>query len=201
MRALLLTAAALLAACSGGTGPDGGTGGSGGSCTEQRSPPNLLQNASFECGSPEPDAWFARDGVLSFLSSGAKHGQRAVQLTVPATGATDVTLAYAPDVATSLGQATYCATAWMKGTVPDARLILRRVNGSAVDDFTFSSPIAANGDVWVRLPPTLVLDVPGAGAQRLLLLAQSRGASAGQTLAVDAVDVWVSSSGRCDETR
>jgi hypothetical protein len=193
----------VLCSCGGPGGSDGGTGGGGSgaaACTAVKSPPNLVANSSFECGSPEPDAWFARDGALALVSSGAKEGQRAVQLTVPASGATDVTLAYSPDVATGLGQSTYCATAWMKGTVPDARLILRRVKGSAIDDFTFSAPIATEPG-WVRLPPSLRLEAPGNGADRLLLLAQSRNGQAGQTLLVDDVDVWISTSGRCDETR
>ena len=208
-RFFVLAVATALGACGspggndGGSGGSGGSGGGGGSCTAVKSPPNLLQNASFECGSPEPDAWFARDGALTFVTTGAKQGQRSVQLTVPPSGATDVTLAYSPDVATNLGQAKYCATAWMKGTVPDARLILRRVTAGAVDDFTFSSPIAANQppDNWVRLPPSLILDAPGNGADRLLLLAQSRNGQPGQTLLVDDADVWVSASGRCDEVR
>lgn len=203
-------AAALLGACGSPGGPDGGGGGGAGGaggaggCTAAKSPPNLLRNASFECGATAPDDWFAREGELSLATTGAKHGQRAAQLTVPATGPTDVTLAYSPDVATDLGTRTYCATAWMKGTVPDARLILRRVGaGGAIDDFTFSSPIAANQPPgsWVRLPPSLILEAPGNGAQRLLLLAQSRNAKAGDVLLVDDADVWVSSSGRCDEAR
>jgi hypothetical protein len=199
-----------LAACAppggddgGSGGGAGGSGGSGGTCSDAKSPPNLLNNASFECGAVEPGDWFARDGMFSLVSTGAKHGQRAAQLTVPATGSIDLTLAHSADVATDLGNRIYCATAWMKGTVPDAKLILRRVTGSAIEDFTFSSPIAANQPPgsWVRLPPTLILEAPGAGGDRLLLLAQSRNGSPGRTLLIDDADVWVSSTGRCDEAR
>jgi hypothetical protein len=206
--AVFLLASAAGWGCSGTPGGDdggsgGGSGGSSGGCTEARTPPNLLRNASFECGAVEPNDWFARDGVFNLVSTGVKHGSRAVQLTVPPTGATDVTFTHSADVANNLGTNTYCATAWMKGTVPDARLILRRVAGSALTDFTFSSPIAANQPTgtWVRLPPSLILNAPGAGADRLLLLIQSRNARPGDALFIDDVDVWVSPSGRCDEAR
>lgn len=163
-----------------------------------KTPLNLLANGSFECGATSPDGFFAKDGELALAAGDAHQGSRSVKLTVPATGVTDVTLAANGNVATNLGNATYCGTAWVKGTVSDARLVLRRSISGAVEDFTFAGPVTGS---WARLPPSIVVKAPGANASSLLLLVQSRNGKPGDTLFVDDVDVWVSASGACDEVR
>jgi hypothetical protein len=200
VRGLQMACALALAACGGGSGGgDGGTGGGGaGGCVPAKTPPNLLANGSFECGAAGPEGFFAKDGELALATGDAHQGSRSVKLTVPATGATDVTLAASGNVATNLGNATYCGTAWVKGTVSDARLVLRRSTSGAVEDLTFTGPVTGT---WARLPPNLVVKAPGANGNALLLLVQSKNGKPGDTLFVDDVDVWVSASGACDEVR
>ncbi|MBX7100689.1 MAG: hypothetical protein K1X89_23450 [Myxococcaceae bacterium] len=194
MRATLLALAALLAACSGGGGASGG--GSGGDgCTPVKTPPDLVQNGSFDCGASTPDNWGARDGTLAFTTD-AHGGGKAALLTVPATG--QGTLLYKPDVATSLGSQTFCGTIWVKGTAPDVKLILRKVFNGSVEDRTFSSPVT---QTWTRVPPNLVLDAPGGNATKLLLLVQTVTAKSGDTLLVDDADVWASATGDCKDAR
>lgn len=193
--ALLLPALA----CGGaGGGGDAGAGGGGAGCAPAKTPPNLLANGSFECSATGPEGFFARDGELTLVAGEGRAGSRSARLTIPQAGPTDVTLAATGNVATNLGANTYCATAWVKGTVSDARLVLRRSSGGAVEDFTFSGPVTST---WQRLPPSLVVKASGANAPALLLLVQSRNGKPGEALFVDDVDVWVSGSGACDEVR
>ena len=199
MRALPALLCALWAcAGGGGSGAGGGSGtggGAAGDCTPVKTPRNLVQNAGFECGTGGPDAWAARDGTLAW-SSDAHSGAKAALLTVPSAG--QGTLLYRPDVAAALGTQTYCATVFVKGTAPDVKLILRKVFSGSVEDRTFSAPVT---QAYARVPPNLVLDVPGSAAQKLLLLVQTITAKAGDTLLVDDLDVCVSTSGDCKEAR
>lgn len=202
--AAMVVAVVLMAACGGGGGSSGGGsgssgGGGGASCTPAKTPPNLMANAGFECGADggtdRPDGWAARDGTMAWVGEG--RSGKALQLTVPASG--QGTLLYRYDVASGLGTRTYCATLWAKGTAPDVKLIMRRVNqGGSVTDFTFSDTV---GPAFARVPPNLVREVPGENADRLLMLVQTITAKAGDTVAIDDVDVWVSDDGLCKEAR
>ncbi len=191
----IATLGALLAACPGPSSLDGGSRQDGGpeACRPVTSPPQLVSNPSFECGTDTgATSWFARSGELSIVSD-AHTGARAVKMTVGSDGLQAV-LAYELDVDTELGSKTYCATVWAKG-MTKSDLVLRRFPGT---DARF---VGVPSATWKRIPPNLVLDATGDGAQRLLLFVTTLDAKPGDSLLIDDVDVWVSSSGRCDENR
>lgn len=196
----LLSLAALWLGCGAGGSPDGGGsgGGAGGDAGSNcgagaKTPRNLVPNPGFECGDL---GWAPQSGTLEAVSD-ARSGTKAVKLTASSTGAG--VFAYATPIVTNAPADHYCATAWVKGTVGNAKLsILTNKNGVGTDT-TFSSPVATT--TWIRLPPSTVLAVPNASGMSLyvrLLLSQG---SAGDTLLVDDVDVWESADGKCNEPR
>ncbi len=195
---ILLLCASLLA-CSGapggadsGTPPDGG--GSDAGCRPSKTPAELVENPSFECGSAtEATHWFAKFGTAEVVSD-AHTGSRAVKLTVP--DGVEASLVYELDVAKNLGTGTYCSTVWVKGTTKAMELVLRKVNPN--EDTSFAG---VPSDKWERVPPNIINSTEGKDAQRMLLLINTRYGKPGETLLIDDVDVWVSPSGKCDEPR
>lgn len=185
-----LPALALFAACGPSNGtPDGGGGGS--ACAPTKNPPNLLVNPGFDCAGKETE-WGAVYGDYALVSKG--RSGNAGQVTV--TNAIGGRFGPVNPVATASKATTYCATAWMKGTTPFAKLQLFTDTGGSVQQF--SSPIDA---AWIRLPPSLVLTATAAAGAKVSVLFVTDRQQVGDTLIVDDVDVWESASGKCDESR
>lgn len=190
MKRLVLFAAASATVWGCGPVPPGGGGGGGsGGQTD-----NLISNAGFEAAAL--DNWFARDGSAELIAD-AHTGRQAVRLTAPNTSSAIATLAYQKDVATDLGTNTYCGLVWVKGTC-DVLLYLSTVSAGFKKDYTQGAPV---GSGWGRVPEARVLSVPGAQADRLVLMVQTKNAVPGDTLDIDDVDVWLSPDGSCGETR
>jgi hypothetical protein len=187
-----------LAACSPtGGGQDAGTGGgSGGSCAgEAKTPPNLVPNSGFECGDL---GWSPQSGTLA-ADSDPHTGRQSAKLV--ATGATPAGkfAATLPVVASASGK-TYCATAYLKGSLADAQLSVLEDKGGTVIDHTFSMPVMGS-TTWLRTPPSINLDVAAAAGSKLYVRVLMRNPKASDTLFVDDVDLWESSDGKCKETR
>jgi hypothetical protein len=198
----LAVAVVLGAGCGGGGSNDGGD--DGGACLQAgKSPANLVQNYGFECGGAAPAEWTAIYGTLEFVTGEARSGQRAAKLTANAQGGR---FAYAPDLVTNGGATTYCVTAWVKGVAPYMRLrVLRDDGGGGFTSFDFNSPVPRT---WERVPPTITVKVPNENKPKLQLVFElqtnrtdGQNAMPGDTLLVDDVDAWASTSGNCDEAR
>jgi hypothetical protein len=176
-----------------GAGGGGGSGGGSACDGAAKNPPNLVPNAGFECGDM---GWAPQMGTLDVVTD-ARSGSKAVKLTASSSGAG--VFAYATPILSPAPGDNYCATAWVKGTVGNAKLSILTNNNGVQTDTTFSSPVATS--TWIRIPPSLVLEVPDAkGTKVYVRLLLSQGA-AGDTLLVDDVDVWESPDGGCKETR
>ena len=152
-----------------------------------------MPNPGFECGDT---GWAPQMGTLDIVTD-ARTGTKAARLTATSTGAG--VFAYATPILTNAPGDNYCATAWVKGTVSNAKLSILTNKSGVGTDSSFSSPVATT--TWIRMPPSLVLNVPGAmGSSLYVRLLLSQGTS-GDTLLVDDVDVWESADGKCKETR
>jgi hypothetical protein len=161
----------------------------GDACSSMSTPPNLLANGSFECGSGTE--WSAQYGTFAVVSGGHS-GAQAGQLTAAANGQGQ--LGYSTAVVSSTSGKSYCVHAWVKGTATGVRMeILPSMSGLAQ---AFSSPV--NGD-WVRAPPSTNLQLDAAPGDTLYLRFVIQNGQSGQTLLVDDVDFWESASGKCDE--
>lgn len=184
--ALLLLA---LAAC----GPPPTPTPDAGDCPEPSlTPPNLVKNAGFECGGAAPAEWQAQYGALDFVAD-AHGGARAAGVT--ATG-TLGQFAYATPVFTAPKGGTWCARAWMKGTVASAQVSVMVDTGGGGTDWTQNAPITAS---WLRLPTGTNLQVPASLNAKVYLRFVMNNPKAGDTLLVDDVDLWESSDGLCHE--
>jgi hypothetical protein len=192
MRRLIVALAVWTAVGCGSTGPmvaDAGVCGLGG-----KTPPNLLQNASFECDGA--DAWSAVYGSLEIVAGGRTG--RAAKVTVAQAGGR---LAYAKTFAPEPGRKTYCFSAWVSGTAPFMRMRVLRDFGGSVQEVAFSDQLSAE----FHRVPTLTVSADGAPKLALVFEVQTnrsdgQNATAGQTLWVDDADVWESSS-NCAEQR
>jgi hypothetical protein len=177
--------ALLLAACSGGGPmpmPDAG-------CGAALTPPNLLADGSFECGAGTE--WAAQYGDFVVVSGGHA-SDHAAQLTVGSDAQGQ--LGYESAVVASTSGKSYCVHACVKGTVTAVRIeVIPTMSGVAQ---AFSSPVTSD---WVRAPPSTNLKVDAAAGDSLYLRFRVQNGQAGQTLLVDDVDFWESTSGRCDE--
>ncbi len=185
--ALPALALASLCAC----GPANGTpdAGSGTACAPAKSPPNLLANPGFDCTGKDT-VWGGIYGDYALVPGG--RGGSAGQVTV--TGSLQGRFGAADVVATASKPTTYCASAYMKGTTPFARLQLL-ADGLAQN---FDSPIDGN---WIRLPLSTNLSIAANTGAKLYLVFETSRATAGNTLMVDDVDVWESADGKCKESR
>ena len=187
----------LLVSLAGCGGPVGGTdaGVDAGCRDTSKTPSNLLENPGFECDE-SPAAWSGVYGTFE-LAAGGRSG-RAGQVTVnQAGGRFAYTKTFAPDV----GNKTYCFSAWLTGTAPFMRMRVLRDFGGSVQEVSFSEQIFPD---WRRIP---TLKVTGDNAPKLQLVFEVQtnrtdgmNAMPGQTLRIDDVDVWESSS-NCAETR
>ena len=151
-----------------------------------KTPANLLQNPGFEC-SRNPEQW-----VGSFSFDLASHsGGKSAKLVADAAGTVFLGI---DSVAKPTTATTYCMTLWAKGTAPAVRL-----SGlTSPQAMMFSNPLS--GDTWVRVPPTTVLKVPVAANAGLAIKIAPANAAAGDTVFIDDVDVWESTTD-CKETR
>jgi hypothetical protein len=173
--------------------------GGGGACVDTfRTPANLIENWSFECGA---EKWGAVFGSFDVAAGEGRNGSAAGRLTVGSAGGR---VAYVPPVATELGTRTFCATAWVKGTVPFIRVRLLRDFGGSVQEVQFNEQLSGE---WKRTPPSNPLRLTGDNAPKLLLVFEAQtnrsdgqNAEPGQTLLIDDVDVW-ETSGTCAEVR
>lgn len=196
MRSLtVLVAAVVFCACSGSSGDDAGSG-----CKDTtKTPSNFIENPGFECGGSTPTEWSSVYGTLSFPSEG-RSGRAAKVTMVDTSGAR---IAYNVDI-TNGGTSSYCFSAYVKGTTPFMRLrVFRDLGSSNITSYDFSAPVTTS---WSRVPGKYGQKVPFANAQRLQLLFEAQtgrsdglDAKVGDTLLVDDVDGWVSTSGNCDE--
>lgn len=195
MRSLTAVVAAVVCcACSGSSTDDAGTG-----CRDTtKTPSNFIENPGFECGGATPAEWSTVYGTLSFPSEG--RSGRAAKVVVDQTGGR---IAYTVDI-TNGGTSSYCFSAYVKGTTPFMRLrVFRDLGSSNITSYDFAAPVTTS---WSRVPGTYGQKVPFGNAQRLQLLFEAQtgrsdglNAKAGDTLFVDDVDGWVSTSGNCDE--
>lgn len=179
----------------GGTG--GGSGGGGGTCAPAaKTPPNLVPNNGFECGDM---GWSPQGAATLAANADARTGSQSAKLVAmgsPADGKFAVTL----PIVTSTSGKTYCAQAYLKGTVANAQLsVLESAAGGGVVDHTFSTPVAST--TWLRTPPSTNLEVRAAAGAKLYVRLVMRNPNANDTLLVDDVDVWESADGLCKETR
>jgi hypothetical protein len=168
-----------------------------------KTPANVIPNPGFECGT---DKWGAIFGTFEVVPGGRTGN--AGKLTVTAAGGR---MALTPDVVKMGGTQTFCATAWISGTVPFMKLRLLRDDGNGAAmafEFSEQGPNPAGGMGFHRAPPSIVVKVPNQEAQRIQLVLEAQtnrsdgmNAQPGQYLLVDDVDVWASPSGKCDEIR
>lgn len=171
--------------------------------TSTQNPPNLIPNAGFECGA---ENWGAIFGTFEVVDGG--RSGKAGKIVVNAAGGR---MALLPDVVKNGGTKTYCATAWIQGTVPFMKLRLLRDSNGGGQSFEFSEqgPALTGAPTdFHRVPPTLVVKVPNQDATRIQLVIEAQtnrsdgmSAQPGQYLLVDDVDVWVSPDGMCQEVR
>jgi hypothetical protein len=185
VRAFVLLA--LLSACSPMTmpRPDSGMG----SCGVMQSPPNLLADGSFECGAGAE--WSVQFGDFAVVSGGHS-GAKAGQLTASSTGAGQMGIGM-PIVAMTDGSP-YCVNAWVKGTASDMRLEVLATKAALGN--AFASPVQAD---WLEAPMGSNLKVQVAAGDTLYLRVKIQNGTAGQTLLLDDVDFWESTTGNCDE--
>lgn len=178
----------------GGAGGGGGGAGGGSACTgAAKSPANLVPNDGFECGDM---GWSPQSGDLAAVAD-ARTGSKAVKLTATAAGGK---FASTRPFVTSTSGKTYCAVAYLKGTVGNAQLSVLEDKGGTVVDHTFSTPVASTS--WLRTPPSTNLEVRAAAGSKLYVrFVMHQSPAAGDTLLVDDVDVWESADGLCKETR
>ncbi|MBK7865482.1 MAG: hypothetical protein IPJ65_44165 [Archangiaceae bacterium] len=183
----VLSCTLLMVACS--PPPNDGKMDSGtGDCGVAKTPANLV-SGSFECGTASE--WSVQYGELQVVSGG-HGGSKALQLTATATGTGQ--FGYATAVVASTTGKPYCVNAWVKGTATDMRLeVLSQRSGMAQ---TFSSFVESD---WLQAPPVTNLKVPVSMGDQLYLRIRIQNGQAGQTLLVDDVDFWESTSGNCDE--
>lgn len=172
--------------------PDGG-----GACSgSPKTPPNLIENAGFEC---DGDQWAGTIYGTFELASGGRSG-RAGKLTVTQGGGRFV---YTKSVAADPVGKKYCYSAWLSGTAPFMRIkLVSERSGSAFED-SFSEQIFSD---FRRIPPQSTLAI-GQGTTKLSLMFEvqtnrtdGQNAVAGQTMLIDDVDVWESTT-NCAETR
>ena len=194
MRLPVLTLA-LLSACGPMTGmPDSGSG----NCLDtSKSPSNVIENPGFECDT-SPATWSGGVyGAFELVTGG--HSGRAAQVTVK--DALGARFSYAKEFAVDAGMKTFCVQAWAKGTAPFLKVrVLRSPMNTAVEQ---SDQIAAT---WTKVPlRPFAVTTDGAARLQLVFEIQTgrtdgQNGMVGQTLLIDDVDVWESSS-NCAETR
>lgn len=154
-----------------------------------KNPANLMRNGGFECDLTQE--WMGVNGTLTQVSEGVSEGGYAAKVVSDASGTGGVGSTRAVVAATS-GKV-YCASAKVRGTVADVRL---EVFGSKLT--SFASPLRSEAS-WVRLPPSTNLEIREPADQTLYVKVRAQGASAGQTLFVDDIDLWESTAGACHE--
>lgn len=176
------------------SGPDAGV--DGGCRDAAKTPPNLLQNPGFECDSTPPE-WKAANGTLE-LVGGGRTG-RAAKVTM--TNALGGRFTYAQEFAVDAGTKTFCFSAWLTGTAPFMRMRVLRVENGGVREVPFSEQVFPD---WKRIP---TLEVANDNAPKLQLIFEvqtnrtdGQNAMPGDTMLIDDVDVWESST-RCNESR
>ena len=163
-------------------------GGSSGCEGPAKSPPNLLADPSFECGTA---VWTVVTGDFAVVSGG-RTGEKAGRLSATTAGSGQAGLG--PVVASTSGKA-YCLYAWVSGSASDMRMeVLPTMAGVAS---SFSSPVPASG--WLQAPMSSNLKVQVAAGDSLYLRFRILNSQAGQTLDLDDLDLWESQSGNCDE--
>lgn len=192
---VLVLLGALVAGCSPQMmTPDGG--GSGACNGAAKTPPNLVENAGFECDGSE---WAGTIyGTFEVVTDGRTG--RAGQVTVNQSGARFV---YTKNLAADAIGKKYCYSAWLKGTAPFMRIkVISEKSGGFFED-SFSEQIFAD---YRRIPPQFTQPI-GAGTTRLSLIFEvqtnrtdNQNGMSGQTMLIDDVDVWESTT-NCAESR
>lgn len=157
-------------------------------CEPAKTPANLVTDGAFECGT---QGWSAQQGTLAVVDGG--RSGKALQLTATANGAGQAGIA-TPIVASTSGKS-YCVTAWVKGTVSDARFEVLAPNAGTME--TFSTPVMSGS--WLKAPMSSNLKVTVAAGGELYLRVRMVNGTASQTLLIDDVDFWESASGSCNE--
>ncbi len=160
-----------------------------------QSPPNVLQNAAFECDNSTAE-WSAVFGTLDIVPGGRTG--RAAKLTVDASGGR---FFYTPVFAATPGSKSYCFTAWVQGTSPYMRMRVVLSSSGGAQDRATNEPVTTT---WQKLAPFKV-DAQNASQIQLAFEAQTNrtddlNAKPGDTLWVDDVDVW-ETMGNCGEAR
>ena len=191
---MLCVVSALVACGAPSNGSDAGTDGGGNCSSAAKTPPNLVPNSGFECGD---QGWSPQSGTLA-ADADARTGSQSAKLIATGTPPAGK-FALTQPVVTSTSGKTYCAVAWLKGTVGDAILSVLEDKGGSVVDHTFSTPVAST--TWLRAPPSTNLEVRAAAGSKLYVRVLMRTPSANDTLFVDDVDLWESADGLCKETR
>ncbi|MBL8953483.1 MAG: hypothetical protein JNK82_22095, partial [Myxococcaceae bacterium] len=153
-----------------------------------KTPPNLMKDPSFECG--DGPVWSAQMGDVDTAAEG-RTGTKSVRGTASATGALSFGVS---SVVTSTSGMPYCINLWLKGTATDARYeVLPSVGGQA---YSFSPPVTGS---WERAPLASNLKLPVAAGASLSLRVRIINGQPGQTIFIDDIDLWESTSGNCDE--
>jgi len=187
-RPLALSLATLLTAC---PGPD--MGGNGGACSDATTPsvPNVAPNPGFECGTP-PEGWNAP--LLGSLEVTAGRSGNAAKVTAKTTTQGVVSMSSQSPVASAPLNGTWCVSAWLRGTAENAVIILRRDRGGgSLLDESFFQPLTSD---WTKISNSAQLDGTDVN---LYVAAGVRAPQKDQVFEVDDVQVWKSTSGRCDE--
>lgn len=181
----------LLVALSSGCGPMQSDPDAG-SC--KGSSQSLLADPGFECS---PAQWKAVYGDFAIVDSG--RSGKAGKVTF--TGGAGAKFAFAADVTSDGAGQTYCVQAWVTGDAPVVKTQLITDEGQAAE---FAEPLTSG---FTKTPPVhgLNLSVPAGHALKLAFYLPTSGGSTaaqvGQSVTVDDVDVWISASGKCDESR
>ena len=189
MRVLAMVLSVWLVACGSSGGDDAGT---GDGC--KGSSKSLLDDPGFEC---TPSKWQSIFGDLEIVPQG--RSGKAAKLTY--SGGAGAKFAYAGAVVADGQGQTYCVQSWVTGTAPVVKTQLITDTGTAVE---FAEPLTTG---FTKTPPVHGLDlkVPAGRQLKLTFYLPTTGgdtaAQVGQSVTVDDVDVWVSSSGKCDEQR
>jgi hypothetical protein len=182
----------------GGGGGTSGTGGGGGAqnCPDTRSPPNLVTNPGFECGTTGWNPAFT--GAQFTVVDGDVHsGQHALQVN----GTTTVPSAWSDSEVVPVVGLTYCISAWARGKAASFQVEIRSSAGSSGSAHEFSSPLTGS---WVRVPPVgfslgAEAYTAQAGDTRLQFRVDLRNPGATDYAIVDDVEVWESPDGGCRE--
>jgi hypothetical protein len=162
-----------------------------------KTPPNLAPNGSFECG--DPTTAFKALGTGATVTVGT--GRTGAGLTFKTSSTIFGNRFGSEWKVVADTAATYCINAWMKSTssATTLRLFGTTPNSGTATGQQFDMPGPLT--IWSKVPPNVKLDVAVRAGDEVSVSIEDKSNTAGTTIDVDDLDLWISPDGRCQETR